>query len=67
MAFSGHIRVIVFIGVVAGVVSIQTSGVICVGRAVMVVLHNYREHFDAMPALHFVYRAAMHMGGFASS
>ena len=67
MGFSGHIRVNVLIGAVAGVVSIQTSGVICVGRAVVVVLHNCKEHLDAMPVLLLIYRAAMHVGRLASS
>ena len=33
----------------------------------MVVLHNCKEHLDAMPALLLIYRAAMHVGGLASS
>ena len=53
-------------GAVTGVVSIQTSGVICVGTAVVVVLHNCKEHLDVMLALLLVYRAAMHGGGLAS-
>ena len=66
MGFSGHINVMVLIGAVAGVVSIQTSGVICIGRLVMVVLHSCKEHLKAMPVLLVVYRAAMHVGGLAS-
>ena len=53
-------------GAVTGVVSIQTSGVICIGRAVVVALCDCKEHLDAMPALPLVYRAAMHVGGLAS-
>ena len=45
-------------GAVAGVVSIQTSGVISVGRAVVVVLHSCKEHMDVVLALLLVYRAA---------
>ena len=67
MGFSRHIRVNVLIGTVAGVESIQISGVIWVGRAVVVVLCNCKEHLDAMPTLLSVYRAAMHVGGLASS
>ena len=67
LGFSGHIKVTVLIGTVAGVVSTQTSGVIWVGRLVVVVLHNCKKHLEAMPVLLFVYRAAMHMGGLASS
>ena len=52
-------------GAVTGVVSIQTSGVISVGRAVVVVLCNCKEHLDAMLALLLAYRAAMHVGGLA--
>ena len=55
------------IGAVAGVVSIQTSGVIWVGRLVVVVLCYCKEHLEAMPVLLLVYRAAMHAGGLASS
>ena len=65
IGFSGHIRVIVLTGAATGVVSIQTSGVISVGRAVVVVLHNCKDHFVAMVALLLVYRAAMHVGGLA--
>ena len=66
MGFSGHIRVTVLTGAVTGVASIQTSGVICVGRAVVVVIHKCKEHLDAMPALLLVYRAVMHVSGLAS-
>ena len=63
--FSGHINVTVLIGAVASVVSIQTSGVIWVGRLVVVVLCNYKEHLEAMPVMLFVYRATMHVGWLA--
>ena len=66
MCFSGHINVTVLIGAVASVVSIQTSGVIWAGR-VVVVLPICKEHLEAMPVLLFAYRAAMHVGGLASS
>ena len=45
MGFSGHIKVMVVTGDVAGVVSIQMSGVIWVGRLVVVVLHICKEHW----------------------
>ena len=67
VSMSGHIRATAFIGAVASVVSIQTSGVIWVGRFVVVVLCNCKEHLEVMPVLLLVYRAAMHMGGLASS
>ena len=67
MGFSEHIKVMVVTGAVDGVVSIQTSGVIWVGRLVVVVFHICKEHLEAMPVLLFAYRAAMHVGGLASS
>ena len=66
MGFSGHIKVMVLTGAVISVVSIQTSGVIWVGRLVVVVLHICKEHLGAMPVLLFAYRVAMHVGGLAS-
>ena len=51
MGFSGHIKVTVLIRAVAHVVSIQTSGVIWVGRIVVVVLHNCKEQWEAIPVL----------------
>ena len=66
MGFSGHINVMVLIGAVASVVSIQTSGVIWAGRLVVVVLCICKEHLEAMPVLLFAYRAAMHVGELAS-
>ena len=63
--FSVHIRVMVVTGAIVGVVSIQASGVIGVGRVVVVVLHNCKEHLDVMLGLLLVYRAAIHVGGLA--
>ena len=65
MGFSGHIKVMVLIGAVAGVVSIQTSETICVGELVVVVLHICKEHLDAIPALLFACRATMQVVGLA--
>ena len=67
MGFSGHIKVMVVTGAIASVVSIQTSGVIWVGKLVVVVLHIYKEHLEVMPVLLFAYRAPMHVGGLVSS
>ena len=53
MGFLGHIKVMVVTRAVAGVVSIQTSGAIWVGRLVVVVLHICKEHLEAMPVLLF--------------
>ena len=66
MGFSGHIDVIVFVGAANGVVSIQTSGAIWVGRLVVKALHICKEHLEAISALLFAYRAAMQDGGLAS-
>ena len=67
MGFSGHINVMVLIGAVASVASIQTSGVIRAGRLVVVVLHICKEHLEAIPVLLFAYRVAVHVSGLASS
>ena len=67
MGFSRHIKVMVLTGAVAGVVSTQTSGAICVCKLAVVVLHIFKEHLEAIPVLLFVYRAAMQVGGLASS
>ena len=67
IGFSGHINVMVLVGAVAGVVSIQTSGAIWVGRLVVVALHICKEHLEAISALLFAYRAAMQVGGLANS
>ena len=66
MGFSGHIYVIVFDGAVTGVVRIQTSGAICIGRLVAGALHICNEHLKAISTLLFVYRAAIQDGGFAN-
>ena len=63
--FSGHIRLMMSVGAEVGIASIQTSGVICVGRGVAVALCSCREHFDSMLVPLLAYRAAMHVGGFA--
>ena len=66
MGFSGHIKVMVLIGAVAGVVRIQTPGAIWVGKLVVVVLHICKEYSEAIPVLLFTYRAATQVGGLAS-
>ena len=66
MGFSGHINVMVCVGAVTGVVSIQTSGATWVGRLVVEALHICKEHLEAISALLFAYRAAMQNGGLAS-
>ena len=66
MAFSGHINVMVFTGAVIGVVRIQTSGGICVGRLVTEALSICNEHFEVISAVLFAYKAAIQDGGFAN-
>ena len=67
MGFLGHIKVMVLIGAVASVVSIQISGAIWIGKLVVAVLHICKEHLEAIPILLFAYRTAMQVGGLASS
>ena len=66
MAFSGHINVIVFAGAASGVVRIQTSGAIWVGRFVFDAFHICREHFEVIFTVLFAYKAAIQDGGFAN-
>ena len=66
IGFSRHINVMVFVGAVTGVVSIQTSGAIWVGRLVVATLHICKEYLEAISTLLFAYRAAMQDGGLAS-
>ena len=67
MGFSRHIKVMVLTGAVASVVSIQTSAAVWVGKLVVVVLCICKEHVEAIPVFLFAYRAAMQVGGLASS
>ena len=66
MGFSGHINVKVFTGAVTGVVRIQTSGAIWVGRVVAQALCTCNEHFAVISSVLFVYKAAIQDGGFAN-
>ena len=66
MGFSRHINVMVFVGAVTGVVSIQTSGAIWVVRLVIEALCICNEHLEAVSALLLAYRAAMQDSGLAS-
>ena len=56
----------VLAGVESGVVRIQTSGDICVGRFTSEVLHTCNEHCEVILARFFAYRAETHNGGFAN-
>ena len=65
MAFLGHINVMVFTGAASGVVRIQTSDAIWVGKFIPDVFHICNEHFEVISTVFFAYRAAMQDGGFA--
>ena len=66
VAFPGHIRVMVLTGVKGGVVRIQTSSDICVGRFTSEVFLICNEHHEVKPARSFMYKAEVHDGGFAN-
>ena len=66
MDFSGHINVMVFAGAATGVVRIQTSGAIWVGRLKAEALHICTEHFEVIFTVLFTYKAAIQDGGFAN-
>ena len=57
VAFPGHINIMVLAGVESGVVRIQTSGSICVGRFTSEVFLICNKHHEAIPARFFAYRA----------
>ena len=65
MAFSGHINVMVFAGAASGVVRIQISSAIWVGKFVFDAFHICSEHFEVISAVFFAYKAAMQEGEFA--
>ena len=66
VAFPGHIRVMVLVGVESGVVRFQTSSDICVGRFTSEVFLIFNEHHEVVPARFFMYKAEVHNGGFAN-
>ena len=55
----------VFAGAVSGVVRIQTSGAIWVGKFISDVFCICSEHLEAICTVLFVYRAAIQDDGFA--
>ena len=65
VVFSGHISMMVLAGAESGVVRIQTSGHICVGRFTSEVFHICNEHGEVISAGLLAYRAETHDGGFA--
>ena len=64
MAFSGHINVMVFTA--SGVVRIQTSGDIWVGKFVSDAFCICSEHFEVISTVLFACKAAIQDGGFAN-
>ena len=61
-----YIYIMVFAGAVTGVVRIQTSCAIWVGRIVTEALHICNEHFEVISAEFFAYKIAIQDGGFAN-
>ena len=51
VAFSGHINVIMIVGAEIGVMRIQTSGDICVGKLTSDVFLICYEHCEVIPAV----------------
>ena len=66
MAFSEHINVMVFAGAASGVVRIQTSGAIWVGKFVSDAFHIFSKHLEVISTVLLAYKAAIQDGGFAS-
>ena len=65
MTFSGHISVKALAGVASGVMMIQTSGDILVGKFTSNAFHICNEHCEVISAVLIAYRAATQDGGFA--
>ena len=65
VAFSGHISLMVLAGVESGVMRIQTSGDICVGKFTSEVFLICNEHCKVISDGLLAYRAVTHVGGFA--
>ena len=65
IVLSGHINVMVLAGVESGVVRIQTSGDICVGRFTSDFFLICNKHHEVIPTGFLAYRAETNDGGFA--
>ena len=65
VAFSGHISMMMLAGVEGGVMKIQTSGDICVGKFTSEIFLICNEHCEVISAGLLAYRAVTHDGGFA--
>ena len=63
VAFSGHFSMMVLAGVESGVMRIQTSGDICVGRFTSEVFLICNDHCEVISAGLLAYRAKTHDGG----
>ena len=66
VAFPGQIRGIVIVGAESGKVRIQTFGAICDGMVTFNVFLTCNEHHAEMLARFLVYKAEVHIGGFAN-
>ena len=64
VAFSGHIIMMVLAGAERGVMRIQTSGDICVGRFTSEVFLICNKHCVVISGRLLAYRAETHDGGF---
>ena len=64
-ASSGQMTIIP-VDTVGAEVNIHTFGAIGVGMITLLAFLTCSEHLFSMPALFFVYNAAIHIGGFAS-
>ena len=65
VALSGCMSMMVLAGVESGVMRIQTSGDICVGKFTSEVFLICNGHCEVMSAVLLAYRALVHDGGFA--
>ena len=65
MALSGHVSVMVLAGTESGVVRIQTSGDIWVGKFTSDAFPICSEHCEVISAVLLAYRAVTQEGGFA--
>ena len=65
MTFLGHVSVMVLAGAESGVVRIQTSADIWVGKFTSDAFHFCNEHCEVISAVLLAYRAASQDGGFA--
>ena len=65
VAFSGHINMMVLVGAKSGVMRIQTSGDIWVGKFTSDVFLICNEHYEVISAVLLAYRVVTQDGGFA--